>query len=435
MTGYLLMSPKERKRKVIIADVCQGYLTLQEAAERMQVSYRQAKRIYKRYRESGDKGLLHARRGCASNRTYSEAFKTAVIAEYQAHYEGFGPTLAAEKLVETGYRLHHDTLRRWLVGAGLWQKKRKRSPYRQRRERRACFGELLQLDGSHHAWFGEGTKRLCLMNLVDDASGISLTLLAEQETTEAAMRVLQEWITRYGIPKEIYVDLKSVYISPQELKPTAGEEKVFTVFGEACRKLNIVLTKAYSPQAKGRVERKHAVYQDRLVKEIGLKKLTTIAQVNHLLREKFDDALNARFAKAPTSTADAHRPLTAEYYLPTIFCWETTRQLMNDWTLQYQGQFYQVEKTNNPRIQPKRQVHIRQHLDKSLSFTYKGLPLLVTQLEQKPIKPDLKKKPLLTSKQRAAISKKNSASSYWRTFNPDSLIPKHNKGDISISSN
>jgi len=437
MRGHLMMSQKERERKVLLSNVKQGYLSLREAALRLNLSYRQTKRIYKRYCAQGDKGLLHKRRGSASNRAYSASFKQAVIGEYQTHYEGFGPTFAAEKLAETGYIIHHDTLRRWLVEAGLWERKRKRSPYRQRRERRACFGELLQLDGSHHAWFGERTPLCCLMNLVDDATGITMSLLAEEETTEAAMLLLQKWIKRYGIPKEIYVDLKNVYISPQELKEEADfAEKVYTVFGEACRKLGVVLIKAYSPQAKGRVERNHAVYQDRLVKEIALQQFTEIEQVNHFLQTKFTNGLNTRFAKTPASNIDAHRPLTADYDLQAIFCWETTRQLMNDWTIQYRGEFYQAEKDTKNRIRPKRPVIIKRHLDNSLTFIYQdnALPLAVVKLTDKPLKQPIKKRPLLTPQQRSLIAKEASKNSSWRIYNPERANRNTNQGDISNSS-
>src|SRR5690606_23484094 len=164
-------------------------------------------------------------------------------------------------------------------------------PHRERRERRARFGELVQVDGSHHRWFGPDGRQCCLMNLVDDATGCTYSLMFEEETTEAAMQVLWGWITRYGIPQALYVDRKSVYITDRE--PTveeqlAGQEPL-TAFGHACAKLGIQLITAYSPQAKGRVERNHAVYQDRLVKELRLQGLTTIAEANTLLTCGFVD--------------------------------------------------------------------------------------------------------------------------------------------------
>jgi len=185
MEGHLLMSRKELERKSILELVKDGRMTLVEAARRMKLSYRQALRVYERFVALGDDGLVHRRRGKPSNRAYSSSFRDKVMRRYRARYKELdcGPTFAAEKLAEEGMVLDHETLRRWLLEAGEWEKRRKRRVHRSRRQRRAHFGELVQMDGSHHQWFGSQKEMACLMNTVDDATGATLGLMDHQETT------------------------------------------------------------------------------------------------------------------------------------------------------------------------------------------------------------------------------------------------------------
>ncbi len=181
------MSGKERELLKVFADVKKRRLRIKQAAELVALSYRQCRRRYQRYRQEGAAGLVHRGRGQASNRGHGEDIKKAVLARYEERYPDFGPTLAAEKLELDGYRVNHETLREWLIGARLWKKRRKRSPHRSWREPRRHFGELLQMDGSFHQWFEDRGGESCLMNLVDDATGTTLSLLSEEETTFAAM--------------------------------------------------------------------------------------------------------------------------------------------------------------------------------------------------------------------------------------------------------
>src|ERR1051326_6703361 len=190
MEGHLWMSQRERERLKLFERVKRHELSLREAAEICGLSYRQTRRLFKRYREVGDRGLLHQGRGRPSNRAHPTAFKAQVLARYQERYPDFGATLATEKLALDGYVLDHETLRGWLVKAGLWRKRRKRGKHRSWRERRAHFGELVQLDGSHHNWFEKLADRCCLMRLIDDATNKREGHFAEEETIFAAMKVL-----------------------------------------------------------------------------------------------------------------------------------------------------------------------------------------------------------------------------------------------------
>ena len=202
MKGHLLMSRKELDRKSVLELVLAKHLTLVEASKRMHLSYRQTLRVFTRFSTEGDAGLVHRRRGQRSNRAYAAAYREKVLRRYRERYKehDLGPTLAAEKLAEDKLPVDHETLRRWLLKEGDWKKRRRRKIHRKRRERRAHFGELVQMDGSHHAWFGQKHEKGCLMNMVDDATGATLGLMDHQETTVAAMGLLWRWIERYGIP-------------------------------------------------------------------------------------------------------------------------------------------------------------------------------------------------------------------------------------------
>jgi hypothetical protein len=375
MKGHLLMSHKERQRKSALELVKSGKITLVEASGRMNLSYRQTLRVYARFVAQGDAGLVHVRRGKASNRACPKSFRDAVVLRYRERYQvhGFGPTLAAEKLASEGLHVDHETLRRWLLSGGDWQKCRKHREHRTRRERRAHFGELVQMDGSPHDWFGPEHGKSCLMNMVDDATGATMGLLSAQETTEAAMTLLRRWIERYGVPVALYTDRKNVYITDRE--PTIEEQlagdKPLTVFGKACKKLGIEIIAAHSPQAKGRVERSNGTYQDRLVKELALLGVTTLEGANKVLTGGFTDGLNDRFAVVPADELDYHRPLHKAVNLEDVFCHEEHRVLQNDWTVSHENNRYQVLKGSRPLPKPKDRILVRIHLDRRVQLLYR----------------------------------------------------------------
>jgi transposase len=345
MSGDLLMSKKERRRLRALERVKAGIISLKEAAAVMGVSYRQAMRIKNRYQRHGAAGLVHRSRGQESNRKADPSIKEAILKRYKERYEGFGPTFAMEKLEAEGYGVHHETLRRWLMEAGLWQRHRKRSAYRQRREPKKRFGEMVQLDGSHHRWFEDRAEQTsCLMSMVDDATKTTYAFLDEQETTEAAMRLLWGWIERYGIPMSLYCDRKNVYITDRE--PTLEEQlegiEPMTAFGKACEKLGIEIITAYSPQAKGRVERRHGVFQDRFVKELRLQGISGIDLANDVLEGGFLEDLNRRFTVPAIDPQDAHVKIHKRVDLRTIFCFEEIRTVSNDWVVQYDNRYFQL---------------------------------------------------------------------------------------------
>jgi len=382
MRGHLVMSAKERRRKVEFEGVLEGRMRIKEAAAKLGLSYRHCRRAYKRFCEEGDAGLVHRRRGQRSNRAKPEAFKREVLERYRERYTGFGPVLGMEKLAEEGYSVGRETLRVWLLEEGLWQPRRKRARHRQRRERKEHFGELVQMDGSHHEWFGRGQPPSCLMDMVDDATGRSVALMDEEETTEVAMKALWLWCKRYGIPKALYVDRKNVFVTDREptLQEQLAGQEALTEFGRACRKLGIEIITANSPQAKGRVERKHGVYQDRLVKELRLKGITTIVGANELLQNGFVKMLNRKFSRPAHSSADFHRPVEAGCDLREIFCFEDTRVVANDWTVRCENRFYQILKRNDPLPRPRQKVTVRRLLNGKIQLLYRDKKLAFKEI-------------------------------------------------------
>lgn len=365
MGGHLLMSEGERLRKVILEGVRDGRVTLKIAALRLGVTYRQLRRIWKRFKDEGDPGLIHRGRGRPSNRSKPASLRHRAIRRYRERYEGFGPTLACEKLAQEGVVLDHETLRRWLIEERLWAGPKSRTRHRAYRERKARFGEMLQLDGSQHRWFGRHEPEACLMNMVDDATGTTLSLMTENESLEGAMRLLWHWIERYGVPVALYTDRHTIYRAfrqPTLQEDLAGEEPLSS-FGRACKKLGIAILTAHSPQAKGRVERKHGVFQDRFLKELALQDITTIAAANVLLQEGFVEDLNRRFAVPPADPADAHRPLAKGENLAAILCQEKSRTVSNDFTVRYEKHRYQITRDNRSLPKPRFRVTVRTLLD------------------------------------------------------------------------
>jgi transposase len=352
------------------------------AAKQMQLSYRQAKRVWQQFRQHGEAGLVHRGRGKASNRRITATRREAILGRYRQRYEGFGPTLAAEKLAEEGLGVHAETLRLWLIQEGLWERHRRRSEYRQRREPRGRFGELVQLDGSHHLWFEDRGGYSCLMNMVDDATKTTQARLEPQETTQGAMRLLWAWIRRYGIPMSLYTDQKNVFVTDRE--PTVEEQlagqQPLTAFGLACQRLGIEIITAYSPQAKGRVERSHGVFQDRLVKELRLRGISGIPEANELLQGGFVEKLNHKFAIPPRDPQDAHVPLLPGVDLRRIFCFETPRSVSNDWVVRHNNRWYQLQPEAKRLLRLPAKVTVADWLDGSVHILAKAKELPFTEI-------------------------------------------------------
>jgi transposase len=360
----------------VLARVAAKTLTLKAAAVLMDVSYRQAKRLYRRYQRAGATGLKHGNAGRPSNRRTPAGRRRRALALIRAKYSGgvderFGPTLAAEHLAsEDGLTVDHETLRRWMVAAGLWSRVRKRSPHRRRRERMAHFGELVQLDGSVHPWFEDRGPQSCLLTLVDDATGRSLGRFGAQETIWAAVGVLRAWITRYGIPRALYTDWKNVYVRrPTEDERATGAAPL-TQFGRMCAALGIRIIPASSPQAKGRIERNHGTQQDRLVKKLRRKGIAAVPDANVFLEAEYWADHNRRFAQAPASPDDYHVAVPRGVCLDAVFRLEETRSVSNDWVVRYDNRYFQLARQSH-RPPARAHVQVYEAADGRLEIRYR----------------------------------------------------------------
>ena len=341
----LAMSSSERDRLAIMQKIQSKELLLKEAAGQMGVSDRQAIRIKKCFMQSGAHGLVHRSRGMPSHRQKPEDFKRRVLEIYQARYLDFGPTLAVEKMLEhEGVVVDNETLRRWLIAKGLWEIGAEGRVHRTKRPRREHFGDMLEIDGSDHAWFEDRGESSTLMVLVDDATGRIMLHMAQEETTQDALIVLRKWVKSYGVPASIYADRRTIYFTEAFIYEydRRKDPAVFTDFMRVADRLNIDMIPAYSPQAKGRVERVNGTLQDRLVKEFRLHAISTIETANAML-DAYAEAYNRRFAREPLRPADAHRAAPRgraqwDYY----FCTEQLRTVQKDNTVSYKNQQWQI---------------------------------------------------------------------------------------------
>ena len=375
------MSRRELERGSVLERVQAASIGHGAAASLLGLSYRQTKRLYARYKAHGGVGLVHASAGRPSNRSHPRAEREMVISLIREHYGGkkekganerFGPTLVAEHLwTDHGVLVPVRTLTRWMIDNGLWSRARKtRSVKHPRRERKAQFGDLIQLDGSFHDWLEGrgGMMSPCLMTMVDDATGKTLLSFENQETTWSATKVLRAWIGEYGIPRALYTDWKNVYKRPLTAgERTRGETEAFTQFGRMCEKLGITVIPASSPQAKGRVERAHGTHQDRLIKKLRLKGITDLEAANEYLRGDYIPAHNARFSVRAASEVDSHRPRNSVAIGDEdIYCLEYSRTVGHDHVVQYETKSLQLDPRLKGRVPAKSKVIVRESEDGTL---------------------------------------------------------------------
>lgn len=379
-----LMSQKEVKR-VQVLDLLKDYkINQQEASKRMGISTRQVRRLAKRYLVEGLAGLVNKKRGCASNRRLGEVLRTTVIELIGAHYRDFGPTLANEKLAELhGIHLSVESTRKLMMQIGYWKSRRGGTVCtRPMRDRRACFGELIQIDGSPHDWF-EGRGEYCtLLVFIDDATGrLTQLRFIPTETTLGYMRVLHDHIVAHGVPVALYSDKHSIFrINTKEADPAAE-----TQFSRAARELCIECIHAHSPQAKGRVERANQTLQDRLVKEMRLAGINDMDSANAWL-PGYIERYNRRFAVKPQDSSDAHLPcpkMTAE--LTRSLSVQVDRTLSKNLSCQHEGQLLQVKTTGTGLGLRGAKVTLHKHFDGSHELLWKKRKLAYSVMN-KPVR-------------------------------------------------
>jgi transposase len=413
----IMLRQRELKRLHVLHKVLEGRLTQTEAAALVSLTDRQLRRIVKRIRKEGDKGICHKARGKPSNRRLPSKLKKRIVHLYHKTYTDFGPTLFTEKLEEReGITISHETARTWLMEEGAWELHRRHRAHRQWRERKDHYGAMLQMDGSHHDWF-EGRGPACVfMGYIDDATGRVYGKFYGYEGTIPAMDSFKKYIGKYGLPMSVYLDKHTTYKSPAE--PTLEDElngtEPLSEFGRALAELGVELIHAHSPQAKGRIERLFNTLQDRLVKEMRLEGISTMEEANKFL-VSYLPWYNRRFAVQPKKKENLHRrPKGLD--LDTILCMKIERTLKNDNTIQHNRKLYQIE----DRLRTKR-VMVEDRIDGTMRIRYNGVCVSFHEIMQRPVREQ--KEPPFCSRSTAHTP---SAGHPWRRrWNKRPITPEH----------
>jgi len=370
-TERIEMSQRERDVLKVMSLVLKGQRTQVEAARLLGRSERQVRRLQRKLECEGDGAVVHKLRGRLSNRRIESSTRAQALALYRQKYPGFGPTLACEKLAEDDHvTVAIRTFREWLLAEGLWSRQRVRERHRSRRERRSCFGEMVQADASEHDWLEGRGGPIELVGMIDDASSRAMARFYPGETSEAYMDLLGRWIQKHGRPLSWYTDRHSIFRAESKLLGASEPVSVLTQFSRALEELEITLILANSPQAKGRIERLWGTAQDRLVKELRLAGASTLEEANRVLEEKFLPWFNRRCVVKAASGNDAHRRLGAGRDLAAILSDQQPRTVANDYTIRYQNQMYQLLPPARPGLRGGK-VIVEQRLDGSMKVRFK----------------------------------------------------------------
>jgi len=336
----IAMSVRERDRLKVMSAVLEGKRTQAEAGRLVDLCVRQVRRIQRRLEKEGDAGIIHRLRGRPSNRRRDADERRQAVEIYRREMPDFNLTMASEKLAARQVAVPARTLRDWLSAEGLWKPKYKRDRHRSRRERRACFGELVQADGSHHDWLEGRGPRMVLVAMIDDATSKVTARFYPGETTEAYLDLLGRYLKRHGRMVAMYVDRDGIFRA-EDYDPYDPQPRM-TQFSRALEDLGIQLILAYSPQAKGRIERFFQTAQDRLVRELRLAGAKTFDEANAVLQKTFLPWFNRWCTVRPASPNDAHRPLDPSMRPESILSFQEKRKVGNDYTIRLDGQVYQL---------------------------------------------------------------------------------------------
>jgi len=433
METLLSMNTKELSKLEVMQRVSKKQMSQKEAGEILHLCTRQIKRLLKRYKKQGAVGLISKHRGRKGNNRLSENMKKQGLSLLKTKYQGFGPTLAHEKLVEKDkLKLSVESVRKIMIEEGLWKpRKLKKVVTHQLRERRACFGELVQIDGSPHDWF-EGRAEACvLLVFIDDATGELVQLqFVDSESFFSYAQAAEEYFKRCGKPVAFYSDKHGIFRVHQA---STGSSDTLTQFGRAMRELDIQIICANTPQAKGRVERANQTLQDRLPKEMRLLGIRSREDGNAYLPEFMAD-FNQRFADEPRSEVDAHRPLTTKDDLARILTWQLTRTISKNLTVQFENVVYQIQTERPTYTMRNAVVMVCADAKQNITLLYKGksLPYTIFHKQAKQSKVVLAKD-LNTVIE--TVPFKPAPDHPWRTFNlsknKSRNVPAARGGDIS----
>ena len=440
MDRLLEMSTKELNRLEVMQRLSEKRLSQKEAGRILGLSVRQIKRLLKVYREEGAAGLISKHRGRTANNRLPDEVKKRALNLLKTKYKGFGPRLAHEKLVDKEkLKLSDESVRKLMIEENLWKpRKAKKAVVHQLRERRACFGELIQIDGSEHDWF-EGRAEACvLLVFIDDATGQVIQLrFVESESFFSDAQAAQDYFKRHGKPVAFYSDKHGIF---RVNLPSTGSGEALTQFGRAMQQLDIQIICANSPQAKGPVERVIQTLQDRLPKEMRLRGISNRTDGNAYLPEFMTD-LNQRFAVEPRSSVNAHRPLTPKDDLARILTWQETRTLSKNLTLQFEKVVYQVQTDRPTYALRKAQVLVCVNAQEEITILYNGkaLPYSIYKHQAKQAE-IVSAKQLDLALKAKRLPPKPAPDHPWRRGFPTPLSKRRNltpasAGDISILEN
>lgn len=387
---FVTMSQKELVRLDIIQRLLREEYANAHAAELLDLSVRQVKRLKKKVRHLGASGLIHASRGCVSNHRLDQSQHDTIVELLRKHYHDFKPTFASEKLRED-HHIDHDpkTIRSIMIAEGLWTPKKQRngSEHRSWRLRRSSFGEMEQFDGSYEYWFELRAPKCCLLAAIDDATGrITKAQFALHEGVEPVFTFWRQYLETHGKPLSIYMDKFSTYKMPERWIQQNHDLK--TQFQRAMTELGIEPIFAHSPQAKGRVERLFETLQDRLVKELRLASISTMEEGNRFLNDVFIPRFNSQFSVAPRLMTNAHRSLSAkeEQNLDAVCSRQYERTIQNDFTMSFNNQWYQLTKDQSVTVCKKDIVIVEERLDGSVHIRLRGKYLRYALLQERPKK-------------------------------------------------
>lgn len=395
----LTMSLKERDRLVVLREVKEGVLKVSEGAARLKLSRRHLRRVLRRFEREGDAAVVHRARGRPPNNRKSDRVRQRALERAQEPvFHDFGPTLLAEHLSldpEIGLLSAH-TLRRWLVEAGLWTRRRKRIRHRRWRPRRAAWGELVQMDTSIHPWLEDrSAEEIVLIALLDDATSRLFARFFPRDTGMANRELLIEYLHKHGRMGALYTDRASHFQAHWQAcaRRARDAEEALTVLRRGLDALEIELIVALSPQAKGRVERLFGTLQDRLLKEMRVRGISSLPEANTFLEESFLPFWNRRFAVEPADPTDAHRTLPQGLDLLALFADVEERVIRNDFTFRFKNQHFQIEQKQADPLMPGSRVAIERRVDRSTHFRWRQRYLNPTPLQAAPKPPPPQPRP------------------------------------------
>jgi transposase len=381
----IAMSQEERDKLEWLKRAMEKVISQREAAERIGVSERWVRKLLRRMKKQGDRIVLHGLRGRASNRKIGTKVQAQAMGILkQPEWHDFGPTFASEQLAKRhGIVVSDETLRQWMIEAGLWKSRARRlEQIHVWRPRRCGFGELVQWDTSEHDWLeGRGPVRY-LVRMIDDATSWSWGRFVERDTTPHNMAVLWEYLEKNGRMVDVYTDRDSMFTVPPRAGTSRDQQREadqLTQLGRALRELGIGSILAYSPQAKGRIERSFLTAQDRLIKQLRLARISTMQGANAFLENEYWPEWNARFARPVAEFPNQHRPLTEHLELAAILCHVEQRVIGNDYTFSFAGQRYQIARHEAQAGMRHQRLRVELHLDGDLKARYQGRYLQIAE--------------------------------------------------------